>query len=136
MRSTYAWFILCKDGPSALVYIGESMDIECRISSPYFFALLKAKRRADDTARAPSGSTLLERRFQYATFRRERAGEASARRLAKSYVEFCGSCGGNSLRSILEVARACAASGFYSEAVYTAAFRSMHDESTESCVRL
>ena len=62
--------------------------------------------------------------------------EASARRLAKSYVEFCGSCGGKFPPSILEVARACAASGFYSEAVYTAAFRSMHDESTESCVGL
>ena len=34
------------------------------------------------------------------------------------------------------MARAGAVSGFYSEAVYTAAFRSMHDESTESCVGL
>ena len=135
VRSTYAWFILCKDGP-ALVYIGESMDIECRISS-HISSLFSKPNDAPTTQRGHRvAQHYLSDDFNMRLFVVSAHDEASARRLAKSYVEFCGSCGGKFPPSILEVARACAASGFYSEAVYTAAFRSMHDESTESCVGL
>ena len=134
VRSTYAWFILCKDGP-ALVYIGESMDLESRLST-HIQSLFGI-----DASHLQRGHRVaqhyLSDDFKMRLFVVSAHDEASARRLAQSYVVYCGRCRGkNNPPSILEVARACAASGFYSEAVYTAAFRSMHDESTESCVGL
>lgn len=130
VRSTYAWLILCSDGP-VLVYIGESKDIETRISTHIDSLFSKPDdaptvQRGHRVAREHLGGDFKMRLFVVSAH-----DEASARRLAKSYVDFCGSCGGKSPPSILEVARACAASGFYSEAVYTAAFCSMHEESTD-----
>ena len=136
VRATYVWFIRCESG-QVYVYVGESTDVERRIST-HFENLFD---RQDDDPRLQRGHALARRECaatkDQAHFCVISAhNEQSARSLAQSYV-LCAAnirCDRFSDASmtcrILEVARACAASGFYSEMVYTAQFRSMHAERT------
>jgi len=142
VRATYVWFIRCESG-QVYVYVGESTDVERRIST-HFENLFD---RQDDDPRLQRGHALARRECaatkDQAHFCAISAhNEQSARSLAQSYV-LCAAnirCDRFSDASmtcrILEVARACAASGFYSEVVYTAQFRSMYAERTAERVGL
>jgi hypothetical protein len=127
MRATYLWLIHISGEP-ILVYVGESRDAELRISTHLTSLFYKA-----DGARMQNGHRVAREHMHDKSsedidvrlFVISAHDEHSALYLAKSYVDFCG----ENKPTILEVARACAATGFYSEAVYTAAFESLHEQS-------
>lgn len=127
MRATYLWLIHISGEP-ILVYVGESRDAELRISTHLTSLFYKA-----DGARMQNGHRVAREHMHDKSsedidvrlFVISAHDENSALYLAKSYVDFCG----ENKPTILEVARACAATGFYSEAVYTAAFESLHEQS-------
>lgn len=133
MRATYMWIIRCHDSGRVLVYIGESKDAETRISTHLISLFSKADddrslQKGHRAAREQMGALVGECEMRLFVISAHDAD--SAQRLAQSYVEFCRRTCGGKIPSILETARACAASGFFSEAVWTAAFRSLHEEST------
>ena len=142
VRATYVWFIRCESGRVYYVYVGESIDVERRTHTH----VENLFDRQDDDPRLQRGHALARRECAAATkdqahfFILSAHNEQSARSLAQSYVCANIRCDRFSDASmtcrILEVARACAASGFYSEVVYTAQFRSMYAERTAERVGL
>lgn len=128
LRATYLWLIRIKDEPCILIYIGESLDVESRISCH-----LESLFDKHDDSHMQNGHRVARNHLptekgevDIRLFVISAYDEESARRLAQSYVRFCGR---ENQPTILEVARACAAVGFFSEAVYTAVFDSLHERS-------
>jgi hypothetical protein len=139
VRATYMWIIRCHANGRVLVYIGESKDAETRISTHLLSLFSKADgdrslQNGHRAAREQMSAVVGECEMRLFVISAHDAD--SAQRLAQSYVEFCRRKCGGKIPSILETARACAASGFFSEAVWTAAFRSLHEESTDARIGL
>lgn len=131
LKANYVYYLhVDGDSPTTCVYVGESQDVEMRISTH-----LSSLFNRDEEDRLQRGHRLAREHiadgdFEISMFVISVHDEDSARRLARSYIDFSGT------DSICEVARACSASGFFGEAVYTAVFGSMHDQSTDSHVGL
>ncbi len=132
LKANYVYYVdIDGDSPTTCVYVGESQDVEVRIST-HLSSLFTSKKED----RLQRGHRLAREHiadgfdFEIYMFVTSVHDEDSAHRLARSYIDFSGS------NNILEVARACSASGFFGEAVYTAVFGSMHDQSRDGRIGL
>ena len=132
LKANYVYYVhIDGDSPTTCVYVGESQDVEMRIST--HLASLFTRNEED---RLQRGHRLAREHiadgfdFKISMFVISVHDEDTAHRLARSYIDFSGS------NNIPEVARACSASGFFGEAVYTAVFGSMQDQSRDGHVGL
>ena len=138
VRANYLYAIA--HGGIVYIYVGESMDPEARMNA-HLLAILgddaghRLQRGHVVVRTAREGSANDSDVFAFRAWVLVGYDEASAVQLCQSYIDFAGVAGRES-RHILELARAIAGAGFAAEAVYTAQFRSLSDQSIDGVIGL
>jgi len=138
IRANYLYAIA--HGGIVYIYVGESMDPEARMNA-HLLALLgddarhRLQRGHAVVRTAREGGADDNDVFAFRAWVLVGYDEASAVHLCQSYIDFVGVAGRKS-RHILELARAIAGAGFAAEAVYTAQFRSLNDQSIDGVIGL